>query len=203
MTVFHPVPIGAGFGGIPNVRRPSLAAGKDAKVVLASLAAMERPPPSATVPKSSECLSEPLFNISAQLKVLVSKVSMHLPDDWCRRLFRKIDHLHDPDDWEASDIPVQQDSFMSFLRLILQIGALDRMSLGVSAAGHLLLGWISNQDSLTLEFAGAEEIRWAVVRHIGGQRESAAGRTRRERLPDVLKPYSPENWLYNAIAMPA
>jgi hypothetical protein len=203
MTALHPTLTGAIFGPIPHVRPPTLAAGKDSQLITKSLAAMERPSPSATNAAQPARLPERLFNVSAALKILVSQISMHLPDDWRRRLFQKIDHLHDPDNWEPSDAMMQQDSFMSFLGLVLQIGPINRMSLGVSDNGHLLAGWIENEDSLTLEFAGPDEIRWAVVRHADSHRESAAGRTSRARLADVLRPYAPETWFGNANAIPA
>ena len=187
------------FGAVSRVLPPSLAAGGDSKLMLQSLFAMARLPPSASGDaQAASRITERLFNVSAGLKISVSQVSMHLPDEWRRKLFRKIDQLHNADDWEPTDILLQQDSFMSFLRLILQIGPVDRMSLGISEDGHLLAGWTKADDALTLEFAGPDEVRWTVVRHIDGHRESAAGRTRRERLAAVLRPYSPENWLKNA-----
>jgi hypothetical protein len=164
---------------------------------------MHKKPPSAPETQSEPRaqITEQLFNASAQLKILVSQVSMHLSDDWRRRLFRKLDSLYDPENWEQSDTLVDPGSFMSFLRLILQIGPIDRMSLGVSQEGHFLTGWIRDKDSLTLEFTGEDDIRWALVRHLGDHRESAAGRTSLQRLPAVLKPYSPEAWFEKAIGI--
>jgi hypothetical protein len=198
MTALNPNLSGPTFAAIPHVRPPTLAAGPDSQLITRSLAAMERPSPSATGDNRARHLPERLFNVTAQFKILVSQVSMHLPEDWRRRLFRKIDLLHNPDDWEPDAALLEPGSFMSFLRLILQIGPVNRMSLGISNDGHLLAGWIRDNDSLTLEFADAEEIRWSVVRHTGERRESAAGRTYRERLPDVLRPYSPESWFADA-----
>ena len=200
MTAILPASVSADFWSFAQVQPSSLAAGAESKVLQERLRAMQKKPPSAPGDQSEPRaqITERLFNASAQLKILVSKVSMHLSDDWRQRLFRKLDSLHDPENWEQSDTLVDPGSFMGFLRLILQIGPIARMSLGVSPEGHFLTGWIRDKDSLTLEFTGRDEIRWALVRHLGDRRESAAGRTSLERLPAVLKPYSPETWFENA-----
>jgi hypothetical protein len=71
------------------------------------------------------------------------------------------------------------------------------MSLGIDNDGHILAGWKRGRDTLTLTFLVGDEIRWSVVQHEADTVESAAGRTRLERLPLVLKPYSPEIWFGN------
>jgi hypothetical protein len=200
MTGILPASVNAKFWSWTQVQPSSLAAGKESKVLRERLRAMQKTPPSAPEAQSEPGaqITERLFDASAQLKILVSRVSMHLSDDWRRRLFRKLDSLHDPDNWEQSDTLIDPGSFMNFLRLILQIGLIDPLSLGVSPEGHFLTGWVRDKDSLTLEFTGGDEIRWALVRYLGDHRESAAGRTLLERLPAVLKPYSPETWFQNA-----
>lgn len=135
-----------------------------------------------------------LFNARAALKVAVSEVSMHLPQDWRKRLFEKIDHLHEPDDWEDSDHTADMASFKTFLRTVLQQGPMKRMSLGISDKGNILAGWIHDKDSLSLAFLTDDRIRWSIVRHIDGEIESAAGTTTLTRLPKVLEPYNPEVW---------
>lgn len=204
MAALQPLlPAAQAFPAFPHARPPSLAAGQDSRVVENSLTAIAKVPPSASGREmtAKDALSERLFNVSAQLKILVSQVSMHLPDEWRRRLFRKIDGLHDPEDWEDTDRPVALDSFTNFLRLALQTGPITGMSIGVSPEGHFLVGWIDGRDSLSLEFVGSDEVRWAVVRYIGEQRESAVGRTNRERLPHILKPFTLPNWFENAVAI--
>jgi hypothetical protein len=149
------------------------------------------------VPTAIE-LADRLFTLSSRLKILVSQVSMHLPDVWRRRLFGKLDQLNDPENWEASDVLVDPASFMTFLRLILQMGPVSQMHLGVSPdGGRLLVGWLKEKDTLSLEFLPYDEIRWSLVRHLGEKTETAAGRTNLERLPAVLAPYNPEAWFDN------
>jgi hypothetical protein len=178
----------------------SLAASETSKLLETRLRAMSKRPPSLeklSKISDSEKIMERLFGVSAQLKILVSQVSMHLPEDWRRQLFRKLDDLLEPENWDESDTLVNPNSFMAFLRLILQIGPVGRASLGVSAEGHFLVGWMREGDSLTLEFIGKDGVHWNIVRHIAGRRESAAGRTIVDRLKAVLQPYAPEDWFSN------
>jgi hypothetical protein len=136
-----------------------------------------------------------LFNVVAALKIAVSEVSMHLPSEWRKVLFEKIDDLHEPDDWEDSDRLADLESFKTFLRTVLQQGPMKRMSLGISDDGRILAGWTRDKDSLSLAFLANDVIRWSVVRHLdGGEMESAAGQTTLARLREVLRPYEPEVW---------
>lgn len=135
-----------------------------------------------------------LFNASTALKMAASEVSMHLPAEWRRRLFEKIDDLHKPEDWNDAEGLADLASFRTFLRTVLRLGAMKRMSLGISDDGHILAGWRRGNDSLSLAFLPSDRIRWSVVEHVGTDIDSAAGTTTFERLPEVLKPYKPEVW---------
>lgn len=202
MAVLEATPAGAAQA----IRLPSLSASGDSEVVKNWLIVLEKGrhrPSASTETQLVSSLPNRLFNASSVLKVAVSQVSMHLSDEWRRWLFRKIDQLHETEDWEETDATITRDSFMNFLRLVLQVGPLGRFSLGVSEGGNLLTGWVRDKDTLSIEFAGPEEVRWSVVRFIGGQREIAAGRNSRGRLLQVLAPYSPEIWFENAVNLSA
>src|ERR1700735_1244401 len=43
---------------------------------------------------------EPLFDALAAAKILTSQVAMHLDEGWRDKLFRQLDSLHDPAEWE-------------------------------------------------------------------------------------------------------
>lgn len=135
-----------------------------------------------------------LFNTSAALKMAAAEVSMHLPADWRRKLFDKIDDLHEPEDWDDADRMADVTSFRTFLRTVLRLGAMKKMSIGISDDGHILAGWRRGKDSLSLAFLPGDRIRWSIVEHVEGNTDSAAGTTTLERLPQVLKPYNPEVW---------
>ena len=135
-----------------------------------------------------------LFNTSAALKMAAAEISMHLPAEWRRKLFQKIDDLHEPEDWDDADHTADVGSFRTFLRTVLRFGAMKKMSLGISHDGHILAGWQRGIDSLSLAFLPADRIRWSIVEHVDGETISAAGNTTIEGLPRALKPYNLEAW---------
>src|SRR5271167_4758526 len=59
---------------------------------------------------------EDLFDALAGVKILTSQVAMHLDGEWRTKLFRQLDSLHDPAEWEEGDQPIQQASFATFLK---------------------------------------------------------------------------------------
>jgi hypothetical protein len=137
------------------------------------------------------------FNAAADLKIAASAISMHLPAEWRRSLFAKIDALHQPNDWEDDDAPANLGSFWTFLRTVLQQGPMKKMSLGIDNDGHILAGWKRGRDTLTLKFLPDDRIHWSIVQIVDGNMESAAGNVALARLPTVLKPYCPEEWFGN------
>lgn len=169
------------------------------------LTEMNKSPPSSITPRISqvfkpleETKESRLFNAVAALKVAVAEVSMHLDADWRARLFMQIDMLHEPDDWDESFMPVDLNSFRTFLHLILQQGPLERLGLGIDDDGHILASWRNDQDMLSLIFLSNDKVRWAVSQHKDGEVESAGGLTNVDRLPTVLRAYNPEFWYGNA-----
>ena len=208
MSTMLPISSSENFWALSQALKPSLGGGDQAMSFDQQLRKMRSPSPASRKATALEVraasptnLTERLFNLTGDLKILVSTVSMHLPDEWRKLLFRKLDQLNDPDNWDQSDTLVEPASFLTFLRLVLQVGLIHRTSLGVSSDGHLLAGWRRDKDSLTLEFAANDEIRWTMVQRINGKVESAAGRTNVSRLSTVLAPYAPEVWFGNADAV--
>ncbi len=192
-----------GFRSLPEIYAPSMGSGELSNDLGNRLLKMGKPTPSSAPSVTADGersgnLTERLFDNSAVLKTLVSQVSMHLPDEWRRSLFRRLDNILDLENWEESDILIEPRSFMAFLRFIHQAGPLDGIGLGVSEGGHLLAGWVNGNGQLSLEFGTNDDVRWAIVRHAGQYPESAAGRTTPERLLAVLQPYAPDSWFGNA-----
>jgi hypothetical protein len=185
------------FGGHtphPVVHAPSLGGGMLSSIVwerLREVGALLPQPVNKPLEANKQLR---LFNANASLKIAVSEISMHLPSDWRRLLFEKIDDLHEPEYWDDADKLADLSSFRTFLRTVLQQGPMNRMSLGISDDGQILAGWQLEDDSLSLAFLNDDRIRWSVVRHIDGDIDSAAGTTTLARLPEVLKPYNPEVW---------
>ena len=118
------------FGGHtlrPEVHAPSLGGGALSSTVWERLRGLSKLPPSVNQPMQASKEFR-LFNASAALKIAVSEVSMHLPAEWRRLLFEKIDDLHEPDYWDDTDKLADLASFKTFLRTVLQQGPMKRMS---------------------------------------------------------------------------
>lgn len=139
-------------------------------------------------------LHECLFDALAEVKILTSQVAMHLDGEWRGRLFRQLDSLHDPAEWEQGDQPIHQSSFATFLKAMLSINPERRPGLGLSHAGHLLASWVTDQDRLTIEFLPTDRIRWVLSRRYDGDTERFAGDTGVARLAESLAIYHPEHW---------
>lgn len=140
-------------------------------------------------------LDEELFDATANAKILTSQVAMHLDKAWRKRLFQQIDSLHDPEEWDPDDKPVQKGSFATFLKAVCQIKPTIRPGLGLSNAGHLVAAWTVGKDRLTIEFMEKDRVRWVISRYVDGELEQFAAQTQVTRLMDTLLPYFPQKWL--------
>jgi hypothetical protein len=161
---------------------------------------LQNPPSPGSIPSiKQDDLAHQLFDALAQVKIFASQVAMHLDTEWRNKLFRQLDSLHDIDEWEPGDEPIQRDSFATFLRAILSINPKRRPGLGLSQAGHLVAAWKTNNDHLTIEFLAHDRVRWVLSRYIEGDvPERFAGETRVDLLATRLAAYNPEHWFSNA-----
>lgn len=107
-------------------------------------------------------LEDVLFDALATVKVLTSQVAMHMDSEWRKKLFRQLDSLHDPAEWETGDVPVQQASFSTFLKAMLTIHPERRPGLGLSHTGHLIAAWVTGSDRLVIEFLPNDRVRWTL-----------------------------------------
>jgi hypothetical protein len=157
------------------------------------------PPPGSSTAIKRDDLPHQLFDALAQVKILTSKVAMHVDAEWRQKLFRQLDSLHDIVEWEEGDKPIQLESFNTFLRAILSINPKRRPGLGLSQTGHLVAAWMKNNDRLTIEFFPNDRVRWVLSRRIKGDMpERFAGETNVELLAARLASYNPEYWFSNA-----
>lgn len=181
---------------------PSPGASEDAKVIAQSLheiwSRQSSPSHAPFLGKAGQhagrTMAERLYNALADAKVLTSKVAMHLNSEWRSRLFSQLDDLLNVEDWHDDDQPVLRTSFATFLRMVLYQNPARRPGLGVSHQGNLIGAWSAGTDRLTIEFMPNDLVRWVLSCEVDGEKERAAGETPVARLPDVLRPYSPERW---------
>jgi hypothetical protein len=147
---------------------------------------------------AEKALQERLFDALADVKILTSQVAMHIDGEWRDRLFRQLDSLHDPAEWEDGNEPIQQSSFATFLKAMLSINPERRPGLGLSHTGHLIAAWTTDQDRLTIEFLPNDRVRWVLSRHYEGDTARFAGDTAVSRLAEGLASYHPEHWFAHA-----
>jgi hypothetical protein len=157
------------------------------------------PSPGALKSTATSSIEESLFDATAAVKILTAQVAMHLDREWRTKLFRQLDSLHDPSEWEPSDSPIRQSSFATFLKAICDIKPTRRPGLGLTSAGHLIAAWTTSKDDrLTIEFLPNDRVRWVMSMLLDDDIERLAGQTTVARLRDRLQPYEPGRWFDNA-----
>lgn len=155
-------------------------------------------PPRFRLTEEQKSLEERLFDALAGVKILTSQVAMHLDSEWRARLFRQLDALHDPEEWDEDGQPIQESSFATFLKAILSIRPERPPGLGLSDAGYLIASWTTAEDHLNVEFLSNDRVRWVLSRHYDHEVERVASDTSVARLAKSLAPYCPEHWFSRA-----
>ena len=105
-----------------------------------------------------------VFKRRADLKILASRIAMHLSPDLRNKLFGGIDRLYDEENYvEGEDAPILSESYRSFLRFVIYSKVSRPPALGVSREGHLLAAWIVDGQKLFLEFLAKDRVRLSAV----------------------------------------
>jgi hypothetical protein len=154
-------------------------------------------PPSPASPSylaAEKSLAEQLFDATANVKILTSQVAMHLDREWREKLFRQLDSMHDPAEWESGDEPVKQASFATFLKAIIRLKPQRRPGLGLSYGGNLIAAWTRDTDRLTIEFLPNDGVKWVIARRHGDVIVRTAELTVVSLLDEGLASYRPEHW---------
>lgn len=189
--------------GTDNLWRPEststvlhAAASKQTIQLEQKLRELQLPPsPRTAKPARARSLEESLFDATAAVKTLTSQVAMHLDRDWRSKLFRQLDSLHDPAEWEAGDTPVQKASFGTFLKAICDIMPERRPGLGLTSSGCLIAAWTtSRNDKLTIEFLPNDQVRFVLSLVHADDTERIAGTTNVARLRERLSQFGPGRW---------
>ncbi len=192
-SLFEPT----GFDAIGRSMYSNAAFGDASQSIAAYLRRLESPiPPSQNTKPVTKArsLDEALFDARSAAKELTSMVAMHLDPEWRKKLFAQLDSLHDPEEWEKGDIPLQRSSFNTFLRTICLIQPKLRPGLGLSTAGHLIAVWLAGNNRLTIEFLPSDRIKIVLSNNLGNYVERAAISTKAEFLLSKLAPYQPDQW---------
>jgi hypothetical protein len=150
--------------------------------------------------RSEPSVTERLYDVLANAKVMTSQISMHLSAPWRRTLFEKLDELLDPSDWHEDAAVLDAASYETFLRFLTYINPTRQPVLGLSDEGNFLAAWIDGPNRLTLEFLSKDLIRWVLVRHLDDdEQESAAAQVPLLRLSKTLEAYQPERWFFDGV----
>lgn len=172
-----------------------LALSEETKGIAERIQALQnQPSPTAIAVSGDRPVQERLFDALTAVKIMTSWVAMHMDGEWRGKLFHQLDSLHDPEEWEEGDQPVQQSSFATFLKAMLSIKPKRRPGLGLSHAGHLIAAWTTGDDRLTIEFLPNDHVRWVLSRRYDHDTERFAGDTGVARLAEGLASYHPEHW---------
>jgi hypothetical protein len=179
----------------------SRGAGVDSEGAVARLDAMRRLLTGAgqkisgiqNIAAKSDTLEGRLAEKRAAFKRVAASVGMHLDPEWRNRLFAKLDGLMDHEEWDPDFALPSEQSFSTFLRMIIYLHPTKRPGLGLSPKGHFLASWSKGNDRIVIEGLANDEVRWVLSRAVGDLRESAAGKTKIYRIPDVIHPYEPDH----------
>jgi hypothetical protein len=180
---------------------PSQGVGIDAEGASARLAAMRRLLTGAgqkissvqNIAAKSDTIEGQLAEKRVAFKRVAASVGMHLDPDWRTRLFAKLDSLMDQEEWDRDFALPSEQSFSTFLRMIIYLHPTKRPGLGLSAKGHFLASWSRLDDRIVIESLANDDVRWVLSRAVGDIRESGAGKTKIHRIPDVIHPYEPDH----------
>jgi hypothetical protein len=149
---------------------------------------------STTGDPARKSLEELLFDKRAALKMRTAAVAMHLDREWRVSLFRQLDSLLNVESWTDEDQLADDNSFFTFLRMIIFISPARRPGIGLAYNGHIVAAWTTGRNRLTVECLPKDQVRWVLVRFIDDECERAAGISHLHRLPEILNPYGPEIW---------
>jgi hypothetical protein len=180
------------------------ALGKETNLIVDWAKGLQQPSPASAsltsqAVREEQSLDARVFNALAEAKILTSRVAMHLDRDARNRVFRQLDSLHDIDEWEEGDEPVNQSSFQTFLKAILSITPEQPPGLGLSHTGNLIAAWMTARDRLTIEFLPNDRVRWVLARYLDNEEPARfAGQTNVSQLLEGLAPHRPEHWFSNA-----
>jgi len=143
---------------------------------------------------SQKSIEEQLFDATASVKIMTSRVAMHLEREWREKLFNQMDSLHDPLEWMEEDTPIEKSSFATFLKAICQIKPKNRPGLGLAHGGNLIAAWTSGSNRLTVEFLAKDRVRWIISRFRDEEPEQYVGQTVVSHFLESLQPYQPNEW---------
>jgi hypothetical protein len=130
-------------------------------------------------------------------KRMTSSIARYLDRAWHAQLFERLDILFDAEDWDSDFALPLEASFETFLRLIIYLHPTKRPGIGLSSRGYVLASWSKDGDRIVIECLPNDDLRWVLSQTNEGQRESAAGKNRIQRLIELIEGYEPDRFFKN------
>jgi hypothetical protein len=127
-------------------------------------------------PLSSPSLELQLFDNAAELKVLFSKIAMHLSPEWRATIFEQVDALLKLEDWEDDSSLIKIGTFSTFLRFVIYMAPDQCPSLGVGPTGHLLAAWVKGAQRITVQFLPNDQAIATLIKEGTREKETVAWR---------------------------
>ena len=134
-----------------------------------------------------EGLEASLFRNRANLKILASRVAMHLGNEERRTLFLAIDRLLDHAEWEDESCQIDERAYRSYLRFMIFARPHRLPNLGVGPYGTLLVGWHKDEKSVHAEFLPEDQCKALVKSSSVRGPETIAWRGHVARLRSVVE----------------
>lgn len=116
---------------------------------------------------SDKQLEQVLFDNRSELKILTSRIAMHISESSRRDLFQQIDRLLDLDAWSDLESLIPPSSFKTFLRFLVFKSETQRPSLTLSAEGNVVASWFTEEARLSTEFYPKDTVRSVFSRRQG------------------------------------
>lgn len=187
-----------GLGAMPGLLRTTL----DLSQRVSEAAAPDRGSEAATITDRKvtnvASLEEKLYNSRANAKMVAAKASMYMKPEWRASLYRQLDSLLDVEEWESEDEPLGEDSFATFLSLMLVLRPNVRPGFGLTLEGDLIATWQNGDSRLTIECKPGKKARWVLTTFDEDVPLKAAGENTVGKMMEVLAPYRPSTWFNRA-----
>ena len=206
MSTLHPLPAPASIFEMQSaLPLPSFGAGDDSAVIQTRLESMralmstsiENLSSFQSTTTDTEDLATRLRTKLISFKRMTASIAMHLDPDWRNSLFSTLDRLLDPDDWPIDfELPTEQ-SFSTFLRMIIYLHPTKRPGIGLSPNGRIIASWRDDSERIVIECFAKDQVRWVLSATFDDHIERAAADVPIHRVPDVIAPYQPEHLFNN------
>ncbi|MCA3264960.1 MAG: hypothetical protein ING19_02730 [Azospirillum sp.] len=140
-------------------------------------------------------LAAELFDATAEAKIAISRVAMYLDETWRKRIFKRLDEIHDIESWEPGALPLVKDSFLAFLQTMFLLRPEAPPALGLSVSGQLLAAWVRGGDRLILRFLDRNRVRVVFNRGEGDTAETGTFEMPLDNLPARIAAIGGPAWL--------